>query len=221
MVGSFTLGTLISETTAMLGGRLDLSTSRVSLYANQALAYIWNTVEHDKSEALAVSSTTSGENRITLPTDLQELVAISNTSAVPPRLLDAWNVADIDSSWTYLGTPTQYVQHNDYLELWPTPDSAYSMQLRYKTRATTVSATTATSSLATRYDMAHLYLTASMTADGVKDWESATVYRGRFASEMASIPSDLALRQRARDLRIRFATRPRSGARLDSLVSIV
>jgi hypothetical protein len=125
-VGSFTLATIISETTAMLGNRTDLTGSRVSLYANKALEFIWNAVEHDKSEALAVSSTTSGENRITLPTDIQELTAISNTSAVPPQLLLPWNVNDIDSSYTYSGTPQNYVLFSDYLELWPTPNSAFS-----------------------------------------------------------------------------------------------
>lgn len=221
-MGSFTLSTIISETTSMLGNRLDLTTSRVSLYANRALDFIWNTVEHDKSEALAVSSTTSGENRITLPTDLLELTALSNTSAVPPQHLLPWNVNDIDSSYTYQGTPINYVLFNDYLELWPTPNSAFSLQLRYKTRAPTLSSLTGVSSLHTRYDMAHLYKTASLAADAVKDWESATVLDARFRSEMASLPSDLALRQRAKEgMRISIPHAPRTGGRLDSLVSII
>jgi hypothetical protein len=206
----------------MLGNRTDLTGSRVSLYANKALEFIWNAVEHDKSEALAVSSTTSGENRITLPTDIQELTAISNTSAVPPQLLLPWNVNDIDSSYTYSGTPQNYVLFSDYLELWPTPNSAFSLQLRYKTRVPTVSLTTAVSSLHTRYDMAHLYKTVEFCADAVKDWESAAVFRSKFLSEIASVPSDLAMRQRAKEgMRVSLPHAPRTGGRLDSLVSII
>lgn len=221
-MGSFTLSTLISETTAMLGNRLDVAQSRVSLYANAALQFIWNTVEHDKSEALAVSSTTSGENRITLPTDIQELVALSNTSAVPPNLLLPWNANDIDSSYTYQGTPTNYVLYNDYLELWPTPNSAFSLQLRYKTRAPTLSSATGVSSLHTKYDMAHLYKTAALTANALKDWEGSSYYERQFQSEMLSLPSDLAMRQRAKEgMRVSMPHAPRTGGRLDSLVSII
>ena len=221
-MGSFTLSTIISETTAMLGNRADITASRVSLYANRALEFIWNAVEHDKAEAIAVSSTTSGENRITLPTDIQELTAISNQSAVPPQLLLPWNVNDIDSSYTYTGTPTNYVLFSDYMELWPTPNSAFSIQLRYKARPATLSSTTGVSSLATKYDMAHLYKTAELCADSLKDWESASVMRSRFLSEVASIPSDLAMRQRAKEgMRISFPHAPRTGGRIDSLVSII
>src|SRR5438309_9719905 len=104
MGGLFTLGTIISECTAMLGNRADITASRASLYANKAHQFIWDTApSHDRSEALAVSSTTSGGNRITLPTDFQEIINVSNLSAAPPYPLQQWNVVDIDSNHTYLG----------------------------------------------------------------------------------------------------------------------
>src|SRR5881296_735722 len=141
----------------MIGNVLNLSQSRASLYANAALRFIWETVEHDKREALAVSSTTSGENRIMLPTDFEEMTNISNMSSTPPYPLTQWQVDDIDSNHTYLGVPHNYVLYNDWLELWPSPDSSYSIQLRYKTKPSILTTTTATASLGTRYDMAWLY----------------------------------------------------------------
>src|SRR5438876_201624 len=111
-MGLFTLGGLVSEATALLGNRLDVSLSRASLYANQAHVFIWNTAPtHDRSEGIAISSTTSGENKITLPPDLQELTTISNISSVPPYPLLQWQPADIDSNHTYLGVPTNYVRY--------------------------------------------------------------------------------------------------------------
>src|SRR5947207_3082814 len=116
-MGFFTLAGVMSEATAHLGNRIDISLSRASLYANQAHTFIWNTAPvHDRSEGIAISSTTSGENKITLPPDLQELTTVSNLSNVPPYPLIQWQVADIDSNHTYLGAPTNYVRYNEWLE---------------------------------------------------------------------------------------------------------
>src|SRR5882672_4767536 len=110
-MGLFTLGTILSECTAMLGNRADITQSRASLYANKAHQFIWDTApSHDRSEALAVSSTTSGGNRVTLPTDFQEIINVSNLSASPPYPLIQWNSNDVDSAYTYLGRPTQFVR---------------------------------------------------------------------------------------------------------------
>src|SRR5437867_6782 len=160
LMGSYTLGTIISEATSFLGNRLDITTSRASLYANAAYRYIWATENHEKKEGLAVSSTTSGENKIHLPADFESLINLSNLSSTPHTPLIQWNVDDIDSSHTYLGVPRNYVRYNDYLELWPSPDSSYSIQLRYLTQPSTLTALTATASLSTRHDMAWLYKSA-------------------------------------------------------------
>lgn len=221
-MGLFTLGTLCSEATASLGGRLDVTLSRASLYANMALQQLWNAVEHDLAEAIAVSSTTSGENKITLPTDFQEAINISNLSSTPPYPLTKWNSDDVDSQHTYLSRPTNYVLFNNWMELWPSPDSAYSIQMRYKTRPSVLTATSAKPSFATKYDMAWLYKTCEYLADASRDYESAVVMRQKCLSELASVPSDLALRQRAREgMRISMPHRPRGEVRIDSLTSIL
>ena len=56
--------------TNFAGGRLDWALSEVSLYANAAYAEVATRINpHRTKEALAVSSTTSGGNRIALPAD--------------------------------------------------------------------------------------------------------------------------------------------------------
>lgn len=221
-MGLFTLGGVCSEATAVLGGRLDVSQSRASLYANQAIQWLWNAVEHDLGEGLAISSTTSGDNRITLPSDFQEVINISNISTVPPAPLIKWNSDDIDSQHTYLSKPSNYVLYANWLELWPSPDSSYSIQLRYRTRASVLTNTAATPSFATKYDMAWLYKTCEYLADATRDYESAMVMRQKCLSELASVPSDLALRQRSREgMRVSFPSRPRGQMPMDSMTSIV
>lgn len=207
----------------MLGNRVDISQSRASLYANKAHQFVWDTAPvHDRSQGLAVSSTTSGENKITLPLDLAELDNISNISSSPPYPLVAWNSDDIDSQHTYMGVPTNYVRYATWLELWPSPDSSYSIQLRYRKLPSTLTGLTQTSSFATRYDMAWLYKTAEYLADAVHDPDSAALMRNKFLSEMVTQPSDLALKQRAREgMRISFPSRPRGEQRMDSLTSII
>lgn len=219
-MGSMTLGTVMSEATAMLGNRTDVAQSRVSFYANQAAAFIWRVENHDLAEQIAVSSTTSGENKITLPSDYEQLINISNLSQTPPQLLKPWNTDDVDSDWTYLGEPTNYVLYSNHIQFWPSPDSSYSLQIRYRSKYATVAATGNTFSIGTRYDMAHLYLTASYVADSVYDRENAAVMYQKYSSCMVTMPSDLAMRQRAREgMRISMPSHDRGFMRVDSLTS--
>jgi hypothetical protein len=160
-------------------------------------------------ETIAVSSTTSGENKVTLPTDFYAITDVSNLSITPPQLLTKWNVYDVDSAQTALGPPTNYLLFNNWLELWPSPDSSYSIQLRYQARPSVLTTTTATPSFDTRYGICWLYKTAEYLADSVKDYETAGMMRNKYLATLATIPSDLALRQRDRTgQNIRFAVRP-------------
>jgi len=221
-MGSLTLGTVMSEATAMLGNRSDISQSRCSFYANQAAAFIWRVENHDLAEGIAISSTTSGENRVTLPSDFEGLISISNLSTTPPQVLTAVNVDDVDSDWTYLGTPTRYAMYANYVQYWPSPDSSYSIQLRYRTKYATVTGTANTFSIGSRHDMAHIYLTASYIADSLYDRENSALFNQKFISHMASMPSDLAMRQRSREgMRISMPHDPRGFQRLDSLTSLL
>jgi len=223
LMGLFNLGAILSEATAALGNNLFITPSRASLYANKAHQFIWDTApSHDRSEGLAVSSTTSGENKITLPAGFQEIINVSNLSASPPYPLTQWNSNDIDSNYTYQAAPRFYVRYNEWLELWPSPDSSYSIQLRFRTQPSTLTALTQTASFATRYDMAWLYKTVEYLADGVRDYDAAALYRQKFLSEMVTQPSDLALKQRAREgMRISMPHRPRGEQPMDSLTSVL
>src|SRR5690348_9631267 len=151
---SWTLQTLMSEVTAQLGNRLHISASRVSFFVNEAGRMIWDSELHARAEAIAVSSTTSGENRIALPTDFQDVINLSNLSQSPPQMLRQMNVSDFDSGATAGGIPSAFLQFSTWLELFPSPDSSYSMQLRYRTQWSDMTLTTASPSLATRYHQA-------------------------------------------------------------------
>lgn len=197
-MGGTALSTIMSEATSMIGNRSDLAQSSASLYANLAYQHIWNTLDHQYGEAIAISSTTSGGNRITYPSDFQEVVNMSNLSMAPPGPMYKINWNDIDSAATSQGAPTNYVEYGGWIELWPSPDSSYSIQLRYKTRPSIQTLGTSVGSLSTRHDYLWILKTAELCADRLKDWDTGATMRAKYTAEVNMIPTDTAMRQRSR-----------------------
>lgn len=194
------LGAVMSQATSVIGNRYDITASVASLYANQAALDVQLAVEPLQLEGLAVSSTTSGENKITLPSDFYSIINVSNLSTSPSFPITAWNSNDIDAATAFPsgGAPVAYVLYGTWMELWPSPNSSYSIQLRYQTRQNVLEALTDLPSFDTRFGSAWMHRTAFYLANSVKDYETAAWQNQLFMSQIASIPSDLALRQRDR-----------------------
>lgn len=197
-MSNWNLGTLMSSATAALGNRTDIPASTVSFWVNEAQRFVWDQLPHDQQEAIAISSTTVNENRITLPTDFQELLVLSNISGGgAPAPLYPMNPWDIDSASTGTSTPTNYMLYADWLELWPSPDSSYSLQMRYRKRLATMTATTAVPSVATRFHYAVFLKATELLAQHVTlDPQTAAVNSNAYVAYMMSTPNDRALRMR-------------------------
>lgn len=199
------LSTLMSESTALIGARTDLSLSRVSFWVNEAHRQVYDFVNQESAEALATSSTTSGENRITLPSDFREVINLSNTSVEPVDVLRQVDVDTIDSLTTITGTPDRYVKYATWLELYPSPDSSYSLILRYRAQASDMLATTDVPSVDTQYRYGVLMKSVELLSDAILDSEGATIYRNKFISYMNATPSDMARKQVNREgMRVNF-----------------
>lgn len=142
---TYNLGELMSLVTTDCGRRSDISASVVSQRINMAYFEVANAGEFALTERIAVSSTTSGENKIDLPTDFGEPInlsmkwswstsssAVSSTKTltrVTPSQIDASNALPV-------GEPEAYAFYNTWLELYPSPDSGYSLQIRYRSMVT-------------------------------------------------------------------------------------
>lgn len=197
MTLAWTLGDITSHATQALGNRSDIALSDASFYANEAARQVWDFLPHNLKESIAVSSTTSGGNRITLPTDFEEMLDLSNLSMTPPRLLWPTNLPLADSWSTTLGVPERYVEYNNWLELVPSPDSSYSIQLRYRKQCSTMTALTSQPSIATRFRYPIMLKTKELLARHVIfDSSKAGEAAGEFLSYMNALPSDKALRMR-------------------------
>lgn len=215
---AWTLGTIVSRATAALGNRLDITPSDGSFWANVAQETVWDLLPHDLQERIAVSSTTSGENRITLPSDFQELLNIRLSSGSNRNdVLQQINLDTIDSNVptgsrfggsdlperfsvsTALGVPTHYLPYADFIELRPSPDSAYSVQMRYRGQLATLVAESDRLSVTTRFGEAVFLKTTQLLADNVvRDFNSGTAFGDRFVRFMFAMPNDRALRMRER-----------------------
>ena len=211
----YSLGVLASRATEIAGGRADWGLSDASFYVNQAYFEVGTRIGFTALEALATSSTTSGENRIALPPDFHSTIALtmyvgssstassSNATQTFPlrqrdeRWMDAQNLNGTADGSTS-GIPEAYNQFSTWFELWPSPNSAYSLQLRYYAKPVTLVASTDTPNLDERWHAAVLYKTVELLEASRNNLEGEAIARNRYLSYMVSTPTDAALKQRDR-----------------------
>lgn len=214
MSTGWTLGEIVSRATAALGNRTDISLSDGSFWANISQTDVWDAMPHDLQDKLAVSSTVSGENRLSLPDDFKELLNIrvgSGSGSVD--VLQLINPDEIDSthSATNPGVPTHYMPFGDFLELRPSPNSEYSIQVRYRAQLGTLVEVGDRLSVATRFGQAVFLKTTQLLADNViRDFNSGAAFGDRYVRFMLQAVPDRALRQRERhDMGVSLPRRPK------------
>ena len=194
---AWTLSDIVSHATQALGNRSDIALSTASFWANEAQRFVWDSMPHEQQEALATSSTTDGEDKISLPTDFQEMLHVSNTSSNPPASLQYMNIENAESWQTTTGTPTHYMLYQDWLELRPSPDSSYSIQLRYRKKLSEMTLGASLPSVGTRFRYGVFLKAKELLAQhAINSPEQATLARNEYISFMNSVPSDRALRFR-------------------------
>ena len=215
-----TLGQICSTATTFCQGRGDWALSEATLYANLALSEIMAVVQHTPAESLALSSTTSGEARYAWPTDFHSAIAVTllqgststntsshYTSAIPLRQHDIrWLDAQTVANSVTPGVPSDYVPYATWLELYPSPNSAYSLQLRYLAKQPVLIESSETPVLDERWHPGWLYKTMELLEGSRGNVEGEAVARNRYLNYMNAQPTDKALRQRDRTgLGLRYA----------------
>lgn len=209
---SWSLGDLMSQATARTGRRSDLAASTVSFWVNTAYQEVAQAAPSAMMETLTVSSTTSGENRLELPADCLELINMSwlttaggTSSGLTLRRTSA-NQVD-QAGFFNPGKPDRYVMFNNWVELWPSPNSSYSLQMRYHAYPSDMTATTAVPSLATEWRPAVLYLAEAFIHELVGNEVEGANARTRYAGYVTSLQDKEARRQRSGELRISLPQR--------------
>ena len=196
---SWNLGDIMSYATKALGNRGDIALSDASFWANQAQLKVWESLPFNEQEAIAVSSTTINEDKITLPSDFDEILVVSRTSGgigdpVPLNYINHDQLAAYSSA---SGIPVDYAEYSTWLELRPIPDSGYSIEIRYRKQVSDMTETTDVPSVSTRYRYPVMLKTKELLARNEILDEAAAIDAGNeYLSEMRSLPSDRAKRSR-------------------------
>jgi len=203
------LGQVCSRATEMAGGRVDWTLSDASFYANMAAQEVSQFAGHLPKEALAVSSTTSGENRYALPSDFDYPTALTlfqgSSATTGSRMTTSIPLIGRDANWADSrsipddGMPENYVLYSTFFELYPSPNSGYSLQLRYVQRAPTLVDSTETLMLDDRWHPAWLYKTVELLEASRNNIEAEAMARNRYLSYINTIPSDRQIKQRDRN----------------------
>jgi len=201
----------MSQATARIGRRSDLAASTVSFYTNMAYQEVAQATPHALLETITVSSTTSGENRIELPSDCMEMVNLSWLTTLGVQSGQTLRRASLDrvdqAGFNPIGKPQEYALFSNWLELWPSPDSSYSLQMRYRAYPSDMTATTAVPSLATEWRPAVLYLTEAFLHEYIGNESEAAIARTRYAGYAQSLKDTQARRQMAGGMRISLPLR--------------
>lgn len=198
--------------TTWAGGRADWALSEASAYVNMAYFEVATRIGMQPLEALAVSSTTSGENKIAFPPDFHQTIALtlyvgsnstdstSNATTTYPliqrdsRFLDSQNLNGTGEA-VVAGIPEYYQPFSTWYELFPSPNSAYSLQLRYFAKPQVLVNSTDTPTLDERWHAAVLYRTVALLEASRNNLEGEAIAQNRYLSYMGSTPTDRALKQ--------------------------
>lgn len=206
------LGDVISHGTALSGARLDIPASEASFYANLALQEVATRQHYLGLEALAFSSVTSGENRIGLPRDFDymktmrlDYYSVSTTSVggsvqslATIKFSSQLTLADpsvVDSAMTTVSIPQVYFTYGQWIELFPSPDSSYSLTMRYVAKQPTLVQSTDTPFLDERWGPAWQYKTAEYLSYARNNMELGLIWKQQYVDYMTSTPSDRAYKQ--------------------------
>ena len=206
------LGQACSLASTLAGGRNDWTLSEASQWANFALEQVSVAAgaHHKPREALAISSTTSGGNRIALPTDFDYPIAFtlyqgSTSTATTSRTTTEIPLASHDAAWVdaqpsqFLGgVPEAYVWYSTWLELYPSPNSAYSLQLRYGARQPVLINSTDTPDLDAKWHQAWVYKTNELLEASRDNPDGEALGRNRYLNYVNTIETDKALSQHDR-----------------------
>jgi hypothetical protein len=142
---------LQTEVIARLGNRTDIA-SRSTRWLNYAFFELvmnprFSFHELDTSTTFV---TVAAERNYTLPTDIWFILSLrDNTNS---RKLKMTHWSEFDRITYTTGQPVRYAHFSNYVELDPTPDAAYTIQVRYRFRPSDEASGTAFVNLGTEWE---------------------------------------------------------------------
>ncbi len=203
-----TLAQLTSFATQLAQNPL-LDASFVSQYVNLAYNQVaqFSAIAHSPLEQIAFASTSTSDNRLGFPTDYDSALGLK--LGVP----GSWSTATSRSTtWVPLlkqtppwgdpyqsgdsGQPRAYAEFATWIEMRPSPDSAYSVEMRYTRKISELTASTSTPLLDEQWHWA-IALKAGELLGALSD-DSSLEYRNqrRYRNYISEMETDQAKRRK-------------------------
>jgi hypothetical protein len=198
-----TLAQIISRATELAGGRLDWNASDASFYVNQAAGYVGRSVgiEHRSLESSYATTVTSGVSRMVLPSDYNYAIVLSIGSSVPSgstrwRILGKRDIGWADTFAGRLdsttGQPEAYVEYGTNFEVVPSPNSSYSLVLRYRRQTEELTSSGSTYGFDQQWHWSVVLKAAELLAMSRGDTETEQLSRNRYIDYMNAVLPDQA-----------------------------
>lgn len=198
----FNLAQIISHATR-LASNPGMSMSEASEYANVAIAHVAQAagVQHAPKETVACASTSTSDNRMAFPADFDYALGVK--LAVP----GSWSTATSrTTSWVPLskepspwgspyqsgdsGQPEKYAEFATWFELRPSPNSAYSVELRYVRKLSELTLSTATPALDEQWGWACVCKAAELIAANGSNYTAERGNARRYAEYVNTLRVD-------------------------------
>lgn len=197
MCPNWSLGDIASAATTALGNRSDIPLSTVSFWVNEAGRQLWMELRHDRQETSGATSTTTNDAKMYFAANFVGLIGPLSNASFNNRELTEINTDQLRSLSSISGMPTMYALVGDHAELWPIPDSRYSLTWLQRNGWSDLTDVALLPSIATHLRPAVMYRAAFLMAENVTLDDARA--QAMAASEMRflnRVPSDTALRQR-------------------------
>lgn len=187
------LGTMRTRLRNMVGNpsTAEVADSDLNTLINDSLLEVQDRFTLNEGKRVIQFTTVSGTEKYSVPPDCMAVLSVTdvtNKNKLTKRG-DRWASTHF---FTQNAKPTDYVRYVDWIQLYPTPDGAYTFQLYYKNTHTVLINDADTPTIPTAWHKGILHYARYMYYDELKiDFKFAEYYMGVFNRWIATKPSEV------------------------------
>lgn len=163
--------------------------SRVNQYINNGYFNLIRRVDYYVDEATSDLPTVTGTALYPLPADFARVRSVRRTD-VEQEMVSA-GLRDIDRSTPASGAPVWYALDAANIHLYPTPDNAYPIEIRYWKLPASLAADTDVPTIPADYHNLLIYWAVAESYRAEDDHETAQQWQGLYDKGLAEFAADM------------------------------
>lgn len=163
--------------------------ARVVLWLNEAQHRVARAISALEFSSTQTIATVAGTATYTLPATDVRVQSLRNTT--DREALGSLEIGDLDTAPSGTGKPTSYAIQGRQLVLYPTPDAAYALELRFWSNVVDMSADSDVPTLPADYADILVSYALSKAFANEDDMEAAAYHRSVYDRELAGAKADL------------------------------